>query len=191
MKEKLETVLGSLDPENDDHWTGDGSPKLDILSSLIGERVTRALVTKEFPLYNREYAAAHAKEMAGSVPDEPKPEPEENALFVAVDDAEEILLGARHVVDVAAKNLTKAQENYEAALKARDDAYPPLTNSQNIRDFLDEQQKQRIARGTHADAFIRRQDVAFLAKSRIDQAFASKKKFGARRPVHPRVAKQG
>ncbi len=190
MREKLEVALRSLDPDNNDHWTSDGSPKLDVLTSIIGDRVTRALVTKEFPLYNREYADRQDDP-------EPKlqtslgPEPEENDLFQAVDDAEKTLLDARRLVDEAEKYLTDAQENYGVVLKARDDAYPPLSNTQNIRDYLDEQQRQRIARGTFADAFVRKQDVAFLAKAKIDQAFISKKKFGQHRPVHPRVAKQG
>ena len=34
MKEKLEIALGSLDPELDENWTSDGSPKLDVLSTF-------------------------------------------------------------------------------------------------------------------------------------------------------------
>lgn len=189
--EKLAAALESLNPENNDHWTGDGSPKLESLSSILGEKVSRAMVTEEFPLFNRDFAAESKVEAPATEIETPATENDEDALFDAVDEAENNLMEARGRVDEAAEYLSNAQSKYEEALKARDDAYPPLTNSENIRSYLDQQQEQRIARYANSDAFIRRQDAAFAAKSKIDQAFSAKRRFGAHRPVHPRVAKQG
>ncbi len=198
-KDKLGNALESLNPENDHHWTSDGAPKLDALEIVMGEKVKRGEVTKMFPLFTREIsrenaiiAKAEAEAALEKIADDPVVEPDiGEALHEAVDEAEFDLNRAREIVDKAAKHLTEKQAIYESALKARDDAYPPLTNTENIREFLDEQQRQRIARYTRGDEFIRKADAAFLAKAPVDKAFAAKRNRGTRRPVHPRVARQG
>ncbi len=198
-KDKLGAALESLNPKNDNHWTADRAPKLEALELVMNEKVKRAEVTKLFPLFTRDVATenvAIAKAEAEVVLEKAAEAPvvEEDigeALHNAVDEAEGALNAAREVVDEAAKQLTNMQAAYEVALKARDDAYPPLTNIENIREFLDEQHRQRIARHAGADAFIRKEDAAFLAKAPVDKAFALKRNRGTRRPVHPRVAKQG
>ncbi len=198
-KDKLGAALENLNPENDNHWTADGAPKLEALEIVMDEKVKRAEVTKLFPLFTRDVAienAAIAKAEAEAVLEKAAKAPvvEEDigeVLHDAVDNAEEALNEARDIVDQAAKHLTEKQAAYEVALKARDNAYPPLTNTENIREFLDEQHRQRISRHAGSDAFIRREDAAFLAKAPVDKAFAAKRNRGTRRPVHPRVAKQG
>ncbi len=198
-KEELGAALESLNPENSSHWTQDGAPKLEALAVVLDEKIKRAEVTKLFPLFTREVAmenAAIAKaetevavEAAAAIPDI---EPDiGEALHEAVDAAENMLNSARADLDKATIALGKAQESYAVALKARDDAYPPLTNTENIREFLDEQQKQRIARFARGDEFIRKADAAFMAKAPVDKAFAVKRNRATRRPVHPRVARQG
>ena len=165
----LEVALGQLDPTDDEHWTADGAPKLAVLSDLVGEPVTRSLVTKEFPLFTRDTTS------------EPEPEPED--LFDLVDQAEAHLNECRSIVDAAQENLTKAQTSYGAALKARDDAYPPMTNDGNIRAYLDQSQKDRETRGSHSDAI---RDASYIKKAPIDRAFVTNKNRAAHRPVHPR-----
>ena len=198
-KNNLGDALETLNPENDDHWTADGAPKLSALEIVMGDKVKRADVTNMFPLFTREVSAENAAitkteaemklERAAKAP--VVEEDIGEALHDAVDNAEFDLNSARADLDTATIALGKAQESYADALKARDDAFPPMTNTQNIREFLDEQHRQRVARFTHSDAFIRKADAAFLAKAPIDKAFTSKRNRGTRRPVHPRVARQG
>jgi hypothetical protein len=45
MKEKILSALSKLDVNNDDHWTTEGLPRLDVLKEIIGEPVTRADIT--------------------------------------------------------------------------------------------------------------------------------------------------
>lgn len=55
MSEKLIKALEQLDTTNDEHWTQDGLPRLDVLKSLAGETVTRADIfacAKSFNRYN-------------------------------------------------------------------------------------------------------------------------------------------
>lgn len=196
-KNNLGDALETLNPENDDHWTADGAPKLDALEMVMGEKVKRADVTKLFPLFTRKVSienAVIAKAESETALEEAAKAPviEEDtgeALHDAVDKAEDLLNEARASLDASTIALGKAQENYASVLKARDDAYPPLTNTENIREFLDEQHRQRVAR--NSGAFIRATDAAYLAKAPVDKAFAAKRNRGTRRPVHPRVARQG
>lgn len=102
-KEILET-LSLLDPEDKDHWTADGQPRLD----AIGEGVTRAQVQAAAPQFNRANA---------TLPEPPPPELsfEEKAIIVktkkaeanaavvvaqaAVNEANKVLKAAQHEVD--------------------------------------------------------------------------------------------
>lgn len=189
-KKQLGDALETLNPENDNHWTTDGAPKLEALEMVMSEKVKRADVTKMFPLFTREVSQDNAAIAKVEVVEAPVVETDVgDALHDAVDLAEEALNLARKNLDSATISLGITQEHYANALKARDDAYPPLTNTENIREFLDEQHRQRIAR--FAGAFIRKEDAAFLAKAPVDKAFAAKRNRGTRRPVHPRVARQG
>lgn len=55
MSKKLITALLALDASNDEHWTQDGLPRLDILKEAVGESVSRgdiANVAKSFNRFN-------------------------------------------------------------------------------------------------------------------------------------------
>jgi len=45
MSQVIRIALGKLDPTNDDHWTSDGTPRLDVVKDLGGVAVSRAEVT--------------------------------------------------------------------------------------------------------------------------------------------------
>ncbi|MCK5612907.1 hypothetical protein KAR91_64130 [Candidatus Pacearchaeota archaeon] len=67
-------ALSQLDPQNDDHWTANGSPRMDAIEELIGDSsVTRADVTNAAPEFSREVALAAA---AAAPEGEPDPAPE-------------------------------------------------------------------------------------------------------------------
>lgn len=55
-------ALSLLDPENNDHWTADGLPRLDQLSKLSGAKFTRKDVTNADPEFNREKASLEKAE---------------------------------------------------------------------------------------------------------------------------------
>lgn len=55
----LEEALKQLDPANDDHWTTDGSPRIDVLKDLMGaggEGLKRGVVLERFPEFSRNNA---------------------------------------------------------------------------------------------------------------------------------------
>lgn len=54
-------ALSRLDPDNDEHWTTDGSPRMSAVGALIdSDTVTRADVTNAAPSFTRETSRAHA-----------------------------------------------------------------------------------------------------------------------------------
>jgi len=51
-------ALNTLDPKNDDQWTADGLPRMDVVEGLVGDKsITRADVTNAAPDFTRETAA--------------------------------------------------------------------------------------------------------------------------------------
>lgn len=55
-EEILEAVRG-LDPQNDEHWTADGLPRLDAVENLLGGDVSRKAVTNAAPDFTRAVAS--------------------------------------------------------------------------------------------------------------------------------------
>lgn len=52
-------ALEKLDPENDEHWTSDGLPRVDVVANLSGHKqVQRAEITSTAPKFTRESAKA-------------------------------------------------------------------------------------------------------------------------------------
>lgn len=47
-------ALEGLDPDNDDHWTADGAPRLDVLEPTL-PGVTRQHLLRAAPLFNRKH----------------------------------------------------------------------------------------------------------------------------------------
>ena len=56
ISHRITKALGQLNPEHDGHWTTDGSPRLDQVIEIVGEKVTRAEVEFAEPGFNRESA---------------------------------------------------------------------------------------------------------------------------------------
>jgi hypothetical protein len=53
MSNRISEVLSKLDPNKDDHWTMDGLPQLEVVSSLSGFKVTRKQITDARPGFTR------------------------------------------------------------------------------------------------------------------------------------------
>lgn len=69
MKEKINSALAKLDKANDNHWTGEGFPRLDTVRLLAGEgRITRDDINAAAPGFNREKASAVQAPAAAPAP---------------------------------------------------------------------------------------------------------------------------
>jgi hypothetical protein len=70
-KLKILDALRQLDPDNDEHWTTQGQPRLDVVGDILDATVTRAEVTAAAPEFSRDAARIPASEP------ESEPEPVE------------------------------------------------------------------------------------------------------------------
>jgi hypothetical protein len=64
-------VLRTLDPENDDHWTTDGLPRVDAVTKIVGGKVDRDQITDAAPLLNRESMRADPGTKGNQKPEQP------------------------------------------------------------------------------------------------------------------------
>lgn len=87
-------ALGTLDPANDEQWTADGLPRMDVIEELVGDKsITRADVTNAAPDFTRETAAAASEpntdpETDADADADAEPEPEANPEVDAEGDGE-------------------------------------------------------------------------------------------------------
>lgn len=72
-EEILEALLG-LSPDNDEHWTADGLPRLDAVENLLGASVTRKQLTNAAPDFNRAMAQSVVEEAASQGDDVEQPD---------------------------------------------------------------------------------------------------------------------
>jgi len=188
----LEIAIKSLDPENDEHWTQDGSPRLEILSELTGEKITRGAVTKAFPLINRDFAREkHSiSEPENSEIEDAVPEPEISAIEIALDSAEARMHQARANLDKAQKEMSESHVAFEIALVEFEKRFPPESNQQKIMAYLDGQKAERARRAGLNTAAIQAV-LKQAAQAPVDRAFAAKRNPYGKRPVRPIVGRQG
>lgn len=65
VDEKLQAILSALDHANDEHWTMAGLPRLSVVEEAYGStNLTRGDIQAAMPGWDREAAAARAKELA-------------------------------------------------------------------------------------------------------------------------------
>ena len=62
---QLLEALRSLDATVDENWTADGAPIVAVVSKLVGQNLTRAMITEAAPKFSRE-----SKELPGDNPDQ-------------------------------------------------------------------------------------------------------------------------
>ncbi len=194
-QETIHAALQALDPKNDDHWTADGLPRLDVVKAG-----TRAAVTAAAPNFSRANPVLTPKPKEDEVPAAIKPDYKtsfqmESSEFGALDDDDEgdkpavhqdaasvveKVLAATVVVDQTLEQLeaaklvkAKADEELNAALQEHDRAVraaavpvPPHVQTQHVlMGFLASQTKQ-----PHV-------------KAQIDKVMERKQGYGLKRPT--------
>lgn len=176
MFEKILTALKSLDHKNDDHWTADGQPRLDVLKAAAGDQsVTREAVVAAAPAFNRAAAAAGTAPAAPAAPaatvgapgasTAPPPPPAPVVAPppvaapakgdpVAIAMAQDKLVDAQDALGEMDKWIAGAQEErkvrlgkVEAAQQALDAVQLVQTNGDAIQAYLTQQRANLVERG--------------------------------------------
>lgn len=64
-KTTITEALAQLDHTNDEHWTADGQPRIDVVKAIVGHTVTRQEIVDAAPDFSRAVAEAAAQAEAG------------------------------------------------------------------------------------------------------------------------------
>lgn len=130
----IKAALAELDPLNDDQWTAEGAPRIEAISNILGQSVTRKEVTDAAPLFNRanpslDEVAQGEKEETKKTPDpllseEPTDDNREDTPYITEKDYRE----TSGPVDQSAtvEDLRQRQEKMEPILEAMIKAHKQL-----------------------------------------------------------------
>jgi hypothetical protein len=214
----IKEALMSLDQMDDEQWTKDGSPKLEVVSNLVGKQVSRAEVVDAAPKFSRENMDTSKEEKkpepdgdatvaAESVPDE-EPVPMDLSELIGVD----VSIFAKKVLSAATPDELVGIEKYlEDSIQMIDKKINDLneyrkavrvnkgetkvwvqrlvkdvSNSQAIRDYLDNNFQMRMAKAAHLQNILGGAKLSDLIKldprSPIDRAMSRKTDRGTGRP---------
>ena len=205
MKERILSALENLDSENEDHWTSDGLPLVDMVEALVGDTVTRQMIINAAPNFNKK---THSERVR---PDfEPKPETiEEIPPLAAIGDPKQIMEFSEYLSEVATENLKELQTRLLLQLddytKARDRCsescarikenlsmtesriaveIPDTTDIEEIKKFLNSQAEERERKVKQRNEILSNIDVSELdPRSELDKAFARDSKRGMKIPA--------
>ena len=139
--EQIQEVLMELDPQDDEQWTKEGAPRMDILEELLEadpNELTRADIRKAAPLFNRDNMSLDADaEVEEDEPvddqstDESEPETEEAEAEVGTTEAsmvrgsmaelEEELEARKEILAEAEASVVEARKSVEDAQDAVDE----------------------------------------------------------------------
>lgn len=186
------SALAKLDVANDDHWTGDGLPRVDVIETLLGSKITRAEVTAAARSFNR--LSPELPEVVAQVPTaDPVPD---LPTYEDADEAEahdelteaEAELAALELQRVALEQRrAELERQRDEIIEANTPANDHIANQIAIRDYLDSQQRAREERGATrralAEANLNLGELAASLRSPIDSAFSRKNGRGAGRPT--------
>lgn len=138
----LKEALASLDVANDEHWTQDGQPRLDVLGTLTGGRVTRSDLS---PAFTREsQQPVKLDETEAAIEDQVV----EDTLDADLAAAEEACNDVENYLGKAQVELTKRQQVRDDLLARREkrDRAIPGHSWKPIQEFLASEQRKRDAR---------------------------------------------
>lgn len=211
--EAIRAALAKLDPSNDDQWTGDGLPRIDVVQKLAGVgNLTRGAITGASPQFSRENPSLELPEPItqveepGGAPGEPAPDLVVDAgpeAPVELDDgpdyeasaedlgelgaAQSELSKAEDDLNAAKRKVVEAQRKVDAAIEARPTPGHRETQA-DIQHYLETQKAERarraLVRGALVNAGITPELLKDItSKAPIDAAMARKRGFGTQRPT--------
>lgn len=195
----LYDALKGLDVSDDNAWTADGLPRVEVVSRLIGEPITRGDLSKAFPGFTRTspvLAIQAEPDPAMQATSTPPPLEKVDDRFVAKSREEatihELLIGYDQRIQVLRDSIAAQNVELTNTIQARE-VHAAKLNTQSGQQMADEDQaarmryiaKQNEIRASRAEIAkqINFPAIAKLVgKSPLDQAMARKTARGGNRP---------
>lgn len=204
----IREALSQLDTLNDDHWTGEGAPKIDAVKELLGGPVTRQDIINAAPHFSRENPIVEEEPAAQPVVDSSTPydssmldkyadmEPMDVNSFlgflrtVPTDALPELL----EIVEAQQKHLADSRKQMDEIdlrlrgaklhTKARiQREIPDISDRDANRVYIQKQQELRAAKHAATHALLKGVDLKSLdPRAAIDRAMARKTARGVNRP---------
>lgn len=167
MSTQIKEALLKLDPANNDHWTSEGVPRLDVMKELVGGDVNRADVTAACKSFTRKHPvieevspdaektapeaqSTEVKDPEETPEDETTPDVDDSDEDPELDDLEkseaaiaESLDDAREVLVEAQQLFKRAQEAMDVVINARAKRDSRTTDAHTIQAFQKAQLKSR------------------------------------------------
>jgi hypothetical protein len=158
-KEAIFDIVSKLDITDDNVWTEDGEPALDIVQKLANdESITRQQINEAAPGFVRHVGEkrpavnAKAARTASRVDAQAKEDAIVNRDYTddeirkilnrRVDDAQEALIAAQKAQSDATQEVARAQKRLERANADRKREFPPVTEAANIKAHLEAQGRE-------------------------------------------------
>ncbi len=209
--EALTKALASLDAENDEHWTADGLPRVDVVEGLLGGKADRQAITEAAPHFTRD---AWRAQKAAQPPTDEKPTiaeietamdegknpeikadgtvtfdelTEQEQLVATLDEqAHEKLEEIREAeaeVAAAQKRVVALNAEHDQLRFKRESAMPSPTHQESIRAYIDSQNKIRAERVARRNKALEGLKPSDLRKgSPLDEAHQRRNQRGTKRP---------
>ena len=181
----INTALAQLDTTNNEHWTDDGLPVTRVVQTLAKEpAIKRSDINEVAPQFSRTSASEPVEETGAGEAAEPVAAAEvevedeygrdpnsKEVLQLAFDNAEQALAAANNARIAASRAVTDAQKARDKALTTLNAAFPPLSHSENIQQYIQNEQNERI-----------RKAGLTLGPSQLDAAMSARRSRGWTRP---------
>ena len=203
-KEKILAALAELDPLDDDQWTADGAPLVEVVAKFTGDfGIKRQDIINAAPDFNREkLKTVEEPEVEVEVYPSEEPTPSREMSItefqtwlrtVPKEDLEETELNLkkqRDEIGTEIQNLQELQKRINQAVTITrnhiKDSFPNSPDAHAIRSFIESQanaREQRVIRRMSILQNIRPEELD--SRAPIDAAMSRKSKRGAGRPVRP------
>lgn len=179
MSDVIKAALAQLDPANDDHWTNNGSPRMDVLQGILeDDKITRKMVTDADPAFTRETmevaknTSTH-EEGNGKITQEPEGQEEIDEPYILDLPLSEIFASEKNLMVFQAE-ISAVHSKMSIEKEALDDKiirYSQLSaratsalnrirrgrpnhDTKDIRAYLDQQARVREDRAARAREFL-------------------------------------
>lgn len=173
---KIIEALRKLDPNNDDHWTSDGLPKLDAVEGFLGESAARADISKVAPKFTRknnelpDSPAQGAQGPAAATPGTATPQAATEPSAPASDESgdesgsdldsqirekDKEVQAARKEAEEATAKHRELQAELDELVSQREREVGTVTTAVDIKRFQESQRKQREQSNSHMEDVMR------------------------------------
>lgn len=212
-QDNIVQALDMLDPSDDEHWTEDGSPRVDKVREITGiEDLSREEITDAAPQFMRPSTEPEETPVGQVEEEKPKEEvaelsPVEEEPEVSDEEAEQRMTAYGRAMDDLDNNITAINQELadkkNALLEAkaerarvqeeRDAEFPPKSPAEAYREVVARAHAERASR---VGARIALEDLAgkpldIRTGSALDESMKSRRGFGNARPAYPQTRPSG